>query len=339
MEYQNSNQILTELKSGTYRRIYVLHGEEAFFIDEVVDYVENHILTDSEKAFNQIVLYGKDVEPRQIFDEARQFPMMSERRVIIIKEAQDIKNLSEIEGYMKAPSPHSIVVLAHKNKKVDGRIAWFKEAKKSPHMAVLTAEPIKDYHLAAWVKSYLSSTKRKISDQANLLLCEYLGSDLKKLVNEINKLELNIPPNKAIEVEDIEKYVGISKEYNIFELNRCLGKRDVERAFKICKNLTDNINKSPVQMMLPAMFNHFQKAHIVHRESRRNDDELGSILKVQKFMLNDYKVAATNYSEASLRKIIQLLKTADAKSKGVDQRRFDPEELMKELVSEILFLS
>lgn len=338
MEYKNTDQIINELKEGHIKPVYILHGSEAYFIDLVCDYIESNVLTDAEKAFNQIVLYGRDIDSRQITDEARQYPMMSSKRVVIIKEAQDFKELKEMGAYMANPSPHTLLVIAHMNGTIDGRISWVKEAKKSPHTVVLQSDTVKEYQLAGWVKQYLLAQGRKISEEANMLLCEYLGTDLKKLVNEIEKLELNLPPKKSISIDDIEKYVGISKEYNVFELNKVLGKRDIIRSYIIADNLAQNIHKSPLQMIVPAMNGHFQKAHIVSRLKGVRDSDLCKLAKVPTFALAEMKEDAANYSELAFKRIFELLVEADAKSKGVNARRVDSADILRELVSNILLL-
>jgi DNA polymerase-3 subunit delta len=338
MEYKSVAQIINELSDGQVKPIYLLHGDEAFFIDEITEHIEDNVLTDAEKAFNQVVLYGRDIDSKQIMDECRQYPMMSQKRVVIIKEAQDFKELKEMGGYISNPSPHTVLVIAHMNKKIDGRISWVKEAKKSPHVVMFESGSIKEYHLAQWVKEYLQSKGRKINPEANQLLCDYLGTDLKKLVNEIEKLELNIPSKKTIDADDIERYVGISKEYNIFELNKVLGKKDILRSHAICHNLGDNIHKSPLQMMIPAMTSHFQRAHIVKRLGSRDKFEIARLGKIPPFAVPELSEAAQNYSEESFRRIFELLLQADAGSKGVDMRRGEPAEVFKELVSNILLL-
>lgn len=336
MEYKSSEQILNDLRQGSYRPVYILHGEESFFIDQISDYIEANALTDGEKAFNQMVLYGKDIICRQIYDEARQYPMMSQRRVVIIKEAQDLKDLKELSNYISAPADHTVLVIAHKNKKVDGRISWLKEAKKAPNVVVLASTPVRDYQLGAWVKGYLQSRKRSITNDANQLLCEYLGTDLKKLVNEISKMELNLPADKTIDASDIEKYVGISKEYNVFELTKALSAKDNRRAHAICDNLCQNMHKSPIQMMIPAISNHFQKAHIIKRIGNKSDQQLAQMIGVSPYAIKDSKLAARNYSEPGLRSILYLLKEADGKSKGVNQRKAQPETILFDIVSQTL---
>lgn len=338
MEYKSTDQVISEITNGHIKPVYLLHGEEAFYIDQIMDLIEANTLTDAEKAFNQVVLYGRDVDSKQIADESRQYPMMSQKRVVIIKEAQDFKELKEMGPYMSNPSPHTVLVIAHMNKKIDGRISWIKDAKKSPHIVMFESGSIKDYHLSQWVKDYLHSKGRKISPEANQLLCDYLGTDLKKLVNEIEKLELNIPPKKSIDTADVERYVGISKEYNIFELNKVLGKKDIQRSHIISKNLGDNIHKSPLQMMIPAMFSHFQKAHIVKRLGGKDKFEIARLGKIPPFAVAELNEAAHNYSEEGFRRIFELLQQADAGSKGVDMRRTEPAEILKELVSNILLL-
>ncbi len=339
MEYKTADHILTELKQGKYRPIYILHGEEAYFIDEITDYIEAHALTDSEKAFNQVVIYGRDANFKTLIDEARQYPMMSQRRVVILKEAQDMVDLKEMGSYIASPSDMTVMVIAYKNKKIDGRITWVKDAKKSPHIAMLHSAAVREYNLSKWINEYLRSKNRKIAPDANMLLAEYLGTDLKKLVNEISKVELNIPTGKMIEVADVEKYIGISKEYNIFALLKELNKRDPYKVHIILQNLVDNIHKNPVQMMIPAMNNHFQRIHITHHHARTADAQLAKLLKVGPYFVKEYKEAIKYYTEPQVRKVFKLLCRYDGQSKGMGRRSGTPPgELFKELVLQILYI-
>ncbi len=338
MEYRSSDQVLKELQENRYKPVYILHGEEAYFIDEISDFIEKNALTEAEKAFNQVVVYGREVEFKQIYDEARQFPMMAQRRVVIVKEAQDLKQLKELERYISAPADQTVLVLCHKNKNIDGRIKWVKLAKKDPNLVIFNSLPIKDWNLSQWINQYLRNKNRKITPKANQMLCEYLGTDIKKLVNEIAKVELNVGIEKVIDEDDIEKHVGISKEYNVFELLKALNYRSMDKSLFIAQNLMDNIKKNPLPMLLSPMSTNFMRVLIVQRNIRSRDEELAKMINTFKGFVRDIRIGAKSYKETSIRKIITLIKETDAKSKGVGNRSTEHQEMFKELVLNILLL-
>ncbi len=337
MIYTNPDQILNELKSGTIKPIYILHGEESYYIDLIVQEIEQNVLNDAEKSFNQVVVYGRDIEMKTVHNEARQFPMMSQRRVVIIKEAQDMKELKQLGDYIENPVRHTLLVISHVNKKIDGRMSWISKAKKSPHIVLFHSEPVRDYKLNAWLNNFLRTKSRKISPQANQLLCEYLGNDLKKLVNEVEKIELNLAADKMIDATDVERYVGISKDYNIFELLKALSYVDKPKAFFITDNLVSNIKKYPIQMLLPSLFTHFQRLLILSQANTNDDDRLAQMMKVPKFTLKEFHIAKTKYRQDKIKKIINVISIADIKSKGVGDRRNEPGELLKDVIHEILY--
>ena len=337
MIYTEPDQIINEIRSGSPKPVYILHGEEPYYIDQIVGEVESAVLTDAEKAFNQVVVYGRDIDIKTLQDEARQFPMMSQRRVVIIKEAQAFKDIKVLDGYIEHPIQHTVLVIAHPNKKLDGRWSWVSKAKKSPHIVFFHSEPVRPHRLGAWLTNYLRSKSRKIDARANQLLCEYLGSDLKKLVNEIEKIELNVGSDKVIDADDVERYVGISKEYNVFELLKQLSYVNKSKAFQITDNLARNIKKNPIQMIIPSLFNHFQRLLILTQATTNNEKQLASIMKVPPFAVKEFIAAKSKYPPDKIRHILSAISEADLKSKGVGSRRNDPAELLRELIQEILY--
>ena len=339
MNFNSSDQIISDLKSGHVLPVYILHGPEALFIDEVVAYIESNMLSDAEKAFNQSILYGREVDFKQVLDHARQYPMMSERRVVILKEANYMRGIESLAGYIKNPSLETVFVIAFKTKKIDARSKWFKAAKASDKVGILLSESIKDYKLEKWLSAHLKSKGNKISPQANMLLCEYLGNDLKKLINEVEKIQINMPDNKEITVEEVEKYVGISKTYNVYELLTSLGKKDISRSHQILMNIQDNIQSNPMPMLTSAFYQNFTKIMIVKDAGNMSDGELASKIRVNPYFIRDYKAAAKNFSKDGLKKIMNYVTEADGKSKGVDNRRTEPAELLKELVGKVLMTS
>ncbi len=337
MIYTEPDQIINEIRSESPKPVYILHGEEPYYIDQIVSEVEHGVLTDAEKAFNQIVAYGRDIDMKTLYDEARQFPMMSQRRVVIIKEAQAFKEIKELDSYIEQPVEHTVLVIAHVNKKVDGRWSWVSKAKKSPQIVFFQSDPIKPHKLNAWLTHYLRTKSRKIDARANQLLCEYLGADLKKLVNEIEKIELNVAADKVIDADDVERYVGISKEYNVFELLKHLSYVNKSKAFYITDNLARNIKKNPIQMIIPSLFNHFQRLLILTQAETNNEKQLASIIKVPPFAVREFIAAKSKYRPHKIRHILSVISQADLKSKGIGNRRNEPDELLRELIQEILY--
>ena len=317
--------------------VYILHGDEAFFIDSIVNWAESNILDEAESAFNLSVLYGREVNVSAIRDHAMQYPMMAERRVVIVKEAQALKEIASIESYIDHPSPQTVLIIAFKDKKIDGRSKWLKKVADHPEMALFTSEKIRDYKLGQWLDGYLAANNRKISPAANRMICDYLGNDLKKLINEIQKIELNIPVSQEIGLEEIEKFVGISKQFNVYELLAALGAKDTKRVYLILGSLMSNMQKNPIPMLLPAFYQYFQKVWIVREQRNASDQQLSKVLRVNPYFVKEYKQAAKNYSDSKLRSIFALISEMDARSKGVNNRKTNPEELLKELVTKTLY--
>lgn len=337
MVYTNSDQIISQIRSGSPAPMYILHGEEPYFIDQIVSEIENNVLTDSEKAFNQIVAYGRDLDIKTLHDEARQFPMMSQRRVVIIKEAQAFKDIKQLDSYIEHPVEHTILVIAHVNKKVDGRWSWVAKAKKSPQIVFFHSVLLKGKNLNTWLSNYLRSKSRKIDARASQLLCEYIGSDLKQFVNEIDKIELNVAIDKVIDADDVERYVGISKDYNVFELLKHISYVNKSKSFYITDVMIRNIKKNPIQMIIPSLYTHFQRLLILTQAETNNEKQLASILKVPSFAVKEFLAAKSKYRPDKIRHILNAISQADLKSKGIGNRRTDPGELLRELVQEILY--
>lgn len=334
MEYKSSDQLLTDLKAGKYKQVYLLHGEEAFFIDEVSDYIEHHVLDETSQAFNLSVLYGRDVETRQVLDHARQFPMMATHRVVIVKEAKGMKDLAALDTYIQHPSDTTILVIAHKDKAIDGRIAWVKQAKKQNHVGVLKTEPIRDYNIEKWVAAYLSSQGLTITPDANRLLCQSLGTDLSKITNELEKVRLNLKGTK-VDADIITRNVGVSKEFNVFELIAAIARRDAPRVQYIASQMEDNTKREPIVKLLPQIAAFIEKSLVASQHLSRDDRSLASIIGAHYMFVQDYKLAVRNYSESGLRRIYKYVIEAEGRVKGVEYRRGD-QDVLKELVGKIL---
>lgn len=337
----DANEILKELKGGKYRPVYFLQGEEAFYIDQIADFIEKNALDEAQKGFNQVVLYGRDIDMNAVLQNARRFPMMSDKQVVIIKEAQDLKELGKEEPakllaeYIQNPLPSTILVFCHKNKVLDGRKALSKIVKKSA--ALVTTKKLYDNQVPAWVGDYVKSKGFKIGVKATALLSESVGSDLAKLANEIDKMLINFKEKGTEVTEDhIQKYIGISKDYNVFELQKALIVKDVVKANKIIHYFEQSPKDNPIIPIIAVLFGFFSKLLVVHHQKDKSDRNIASVLKINPFFVKDYTTACRKYSLGAAINCIRFLKDADLQSKGVKGGSMTEGEILKELVFKLL---
>lgn len=331
------DQILSDLKQQQYRPVYFLHGEEPYFIDVISDYIEQQVLTEAEKAFNQTVLYGKDVDHLAIIDVARRYPMGAARQVVILKEAQDMRNLKDLEGYVTHPLETTILVICHKHKKANLNSNFGKALKE--RAVVFESKPLYENQVPDWVQSYLKARKLKITPGAGALIAEYLGTELSKVANELDKLAINLPPGTEVNEDQIERHIGISKDYNVFELQRALSNRDVLKANRIVNYFAANPKKNPAPVVLASLYAYFSKVYQLHFLQNVPEAELLKALNLRSgFFLREYRVAARNYPLEKTEQVIGLLREYDLKSKGVDYNSTGkPEgELLREMVWRVL---
>jgi DNA polymerase-3 subunit delta len=329
-------KILTDIKSNKYAPVYFLQGEEPFYIDLIAEYIEKYALTDSEKGFNQVVLYGKDVTVATILTNARRFPMMAERQVVIVKEAQDIQDLNRETGakllldYLARKVPSTVLVFCHKHKSLDKR----KElGKKIDQLAVaLSTKKLYDNQLPEFVNEYTTERKIPIEDQAIRALCEFVGNDLHRLANEIDKLIISLQPGEAITANHVMNQVGVSKEYNIFELQRAIVQRDHILANKIVNYFEANTKKNPAIPVVAYLYSFFSKLLAASQVSDKSDKGLASELRVSPYAARDYSTALRVYQAPKIVDIISSLKDADLKLKGVNTGSADEGQIVRELV-------
>ncbi len=335
MEFTNTEDILKKIKAGQLAPLYILHGEETYFTDLVTDALEL-VIPEHERSFNQDILYGKDISGRTILDIARQYPMMAEKRMIMVKEADSLKaaEFEALNPLFARPIEHAVVVLSFKNK-IDGRLKWFKDIKNVDHVHILLSSPVRDYELSKWITRYVSGKKYGIFPDAAELLAQYLGTDLQKLVNEIDKIILQLPENGTIDAQVVDRLVGISKEFNTFELCRAIANRDVNKVHMISFYMAQNFKSVPLIVILPGMLTYFQKVLLASRYQKSSDGELAKLLGVHPGFMSEYKTAAKNYDHDHLRQIIAWLAESDQILKGVGAK-IDEDQLIKELVSKIL---
>lgn len=331
------DQILQSLKKGEYRPLYFLHGPESFFIDSIADHIEANALPEEAKAFNLIVLYGKDTDAQTVIDNARRFPVMAERQVIIVREAQEMRTLKDLDTYVKYLVPTTVLVICHKHKKFNMNNAMGKALKEKA--VVFESKSLYDNQAPEWIVQYLRGKKLKITPDGAELIAEYLGTDLAKVANELDKLALNLEPGVEISAKHIEANIGISKDYNVFELQRALGERNVGKANRIVHYFAANPRKNPMPVITGALYNYFSKIYMLHFLKNSPEAELLKSLKLNSgYFLREYRAAARNFSRPRVENVLGLLREYDLKSKGVDYNGVGkPEgELMREMVWRIL---
>jgi DNA polymerase-3 subunit delta len=327
-------QITDDIKRKIYHPVYLLHGEEPYFIDAISDLIEKTVLTDSEKEFNQTVVYGRDTDPGRINDMARRFPMMANYQVVIVKEAQDIDKIDNLQLYVEKPQPSTILVIAHKYRKIDQRKGFAKSVAKTG--VVFESTRLYDNKIPTWINEQVSKKGFSIRPDACQLLAEYLGADLGRIVNELEKLVINLPAGTAIDTALIEKNIGISKDYNIFELQNALGTRDITKANRIINYFADNTKQNPMIVMLSVLFGYFMKIMIYHQLQDKSPKNAASVLGVNPYFIKDYVQAAQNYPFRRIRVIIGLIREYDLRLKGINNGSTDEGELMRELIFKIL---
>jgi DNA polymerase-3 subunit delta len=327
-------EILGNLQKKIYHPIYFLMGEETYFIDKISDFIAANVLTDAEKGFNQTILYGKDIEPHTIIANARRFPMMANHQVIIVREAQNIKKIEDLEPYVKNPLPSTILVINYKYKTLDKRKTFPKLLDQKG--VLFESKKIYDNQLPGWITTYLKNQQYGISPQASAMIAEYLGADLSKVVNELDKLTISLPIGSQITADNIEKNIGISKEFNIFELQNALGARDMLRANRIINYFGANPSSNPMPMVISSLFSYFLKLLNYHFLEDKSQNNVASALQVHPFFVKDYVSAAKNYSIKKLVEIVGVMREYDMKSKGFGNVSTSPADLQREMIYKIL---
>ena len=314
--------------------IYLLHGQESYYIDKLSDLIVSKALDESEREFNQSILYGKETNVGHVIECAKRYPMMASRQVVIIKEAQFLHKIEELVSYLKNPSDTTVLVICYKGKALDKRKTIYKELEKSG--VVFESKKMYDNQIPQWITDYVIKSKRKISPKASMILTEHCGNELGNITNELGKLFINCKEGEEISPAFIEEHVGISKDYNIFELTNAIGARNISKANKITNHFAHNTRQHPFVVTLTLLYGYFSKLLLIHFSKDKSQGNLMSILKVSNFHLKGYLQGAGNYNPKKLVGIIELLKAYDLKSKGVENPSTNEGELLKELVFQIM---
>jgi DNA polymerase-3 subunit delta len=332
----NFEQIISDLKNKIYKPIYFLSGDEPYFIDLITKYIHDNVLSDAEKSFNQTVLYGKEAEIHTVIDTAKRFPMMANHQVVIIKEAQNIKNIDDLIHYVNAPLKSTLLVINYKYKTLDKRKKLYKAINENG--ILYESKKLYDNEVPGWINGYLKNKNRTINPNAGMLLTEYLGNDLSKIANELEKLIITLPDGEFnITTTHIERNIGISKDYNNFELHKALTQKNVLKANRIVNYFGHNPKDNPFTLTISTLYYFYSKVLAYHFiKDRRDRKNVAATLKVSPYFVGDYEKAAKNYNPQKTVQIISLLREYDLKSKGFNNVSTSHGELLKELVYKIL---
>ncbi|TAN15315.1 MAG: DNA polymerase III subunit delta [Chitinophagaceae bacterium] len=323
-----------ELKSEKIRPVYLLEGEEDFFIDRISNFLENDLLTETEKEFNLTIFYGRDADWANVLNACRRYPVFAERQVVMIKEAQHMKSLEKLESYLENPLVSTALVLVYRQGKLDGRTAFKKLIDKKG--VSLTTKKLYDDKIPGWIKAYAEASGHDISPKAAILLADHIGNDLARISNEIDKLLLNIHSGKKIDEDDIEKYVGISKEYNVFEFQKAVGNRDFSKAVRILNYFSANPKAAPSPVVFTVLYAFFSKVHAITCSLSSSDKDMATKLGINPYFFSDYMRAAKAYQRIGAERALLLLYEYNLRSIGINDAGTPGSELLKEMTMKIM---
>ena len=329
------NSIVTNIKNGNVKPIYFLMGEEAYYIDRISDLIESSVLDEAEKGFNQVVMYGRDVSIEEITSSAKRYPMMAEKQVIIVKEAQDLsRSIEKLVSYAENPQPTTVLVLNYKYKKLDKRKKLYKAIEKVG--VIFESKKLYDNQVSDWIRRVLSGRNYKIEPKAALMLVEFLGTDLSKINNELEKLITILPQDTIISPIHIEENIGISKDFNNFELRKAVGEKQIVKANRIINYFAENPKNNPIVMTISLLNGFFTQLLQYHGLQSKDKMSVAKGLGINPYFVGDYVTAAKNYPMRKVSQIIGLLRKADVKSKGVGANGMPQADILKELLFKIM---
>lgn len=330
-------KIITDWKKGLFQPIYWLEGEEEYFIDKAVDYAEHRILTESESSFNLSIFYGRDANWADVINACRRYPMFAERQVVLLKEAQQMKDVEKLEGYIENPLASTVFVVSYKDKKLDARKKFSKLVREKG--VLVTTKKIYDKQLPEWTSDLLQARGLTITQKALAMLVDHIGNDLTRIENEIGKMVINLGKRTHITEEDIEHNIGVSKDFNVFELQNALAEKDLPRAIRIIQYFEANPKAAPIQFILPSLYGFFSKVFMVFGAGTQDEKTIASSLGVPPFFVRDYIKAANLYGYPGAEKILLLLHQYNLKSLGIGDSGTEDASLMKELVVKMMAVS
>ena len=331
----STEQLYKDLKNKIYHPVYFLSGDEPYYIDKITEYIMQNILTEAEKAFNLTVFYGKDSDALNIINTARRFPMMANYQLVIVKEAQELKNFEELIRYITIPLKSTILVINYKYKSLDKRKTFYKTLQENA--IIYESSRLYENKIPDWIVNNLARRNYKIEPKAASLLTEFLGNDLSKISNELDKLVIVLADNtRMITSQDIERNIGISKEFNNFELQNALGTKNVLKANQIINYFAENQKNNHITVTTSILYLFFSKLLIYHSLEDKSKNNVASMLKIRPYFTSDYETAARNYNSSKVIQVISLLREYDIKSKGFGNVSTGAGELLKELIFKIL---
>jgi DNA polymerase-3 subunit delta len=326
----SAEKIISDWKKKLFKPVYWLEGEEDYFIDKIVHYAEHNILTEAEAGFNLTVFYGRDADWTQVINACKRYPMFAERQVVLLKEAQHMRDIDKLESYISQPLSSTIFVVSYKEKKVDGRTQLAKLLKTKAEL--FTTKKMYDSALPDWTNELVKSKGYTISQKGVLLLVDHIGNDLSRIDNEINKMLVNLGTRTSITEDDIEKYVGVSKEYNPFELQSAMAAKDLPKAMRIIQYFEANPKAAPIQLVLPTLYNLFSKTYMIFGQSAKDDKTIAANIGVNAWFVKDYVQVARNYGYNGVEKALLLLHHYNLRSVGVNDTGSSDASLLKEMV-------
>jgi len=327
-------KIISDWKKKVFKPVYWLEGEEEYFIDKAIDYAEHHILNESEASFNLSVFYGKDANWADVLNACRRYPMFAERQVVLLKEAQQMKDVEKLEPYIETPLSSTVFVISYKEKKLDARKKFAKLVKENG--VLVTTKKMYDKDVPSWTQELVHSKGLTISPRGLALLVDHIGNDLTRIENEIDKLSVNLGKGTNITEDDIEKYIGVSKDYNVFELQAALAAKDLARTIRIIQYFEANPKAGPIQLILPSLYSFFSKVFMIFGAGTNDEKTIATSIGVNPYFMKDYMQAARLYSYPGVEKVLLLLHQYNLKSIGVGSTATEDASLMKEMVVKML---
>ena len=333
-------QILKDLQQKKFAPVYFLQGEETFYIDQISDFIEQKAIPEADKGFNQAIYYGKDIDMGVVVNSARRFPMMAEKQVVIIKEFQEMADLrkadalSLLQKYVEKPLSSTILVLNYRQKTLDKRTAFYKSIEKQGYLT--ESNKLYDNKIPDWIENYIKDKNLKINILAVRMLAEHVGNELGRLAKEIDKVCINLKDNEEISQEMIQKFVGISKDYNVFELQKALTEKNVLKSNQIVNYFANNPKENPIIPIVAVLFQYFSKILLYYGTDDKSQGNIAKVLGISPYFVQDFQKATQKYPLPKIIQIIDFLRTADLQSKGVDRGSMEEGDILKELVFKIL---
>lgn len=330
----NADSIISDWKRGLFKPIYWLEGEEEFFIDQVMQFAEHGILTDSESSFNLSVFYGKDANWTELVNACRRYPMFAEKQVVLLKEAQQMRDLDKLESYVEKPSPSTVFVVSYKDKKLDARKKFTRYVKE--HGVLYTTKKMSEKNLPEWVSGLINARGLTITQKALHMLVDHIGNDLARISNELEKMRIHLGKRTQIQEEDVESQVGVSKEFNAFELQKAFATRDLPAAIRIIQYFEANPKAAPIQLVLPSLYGFFSRVFMVYGAGGADEAGLAAQLGVPPYFVRDYTRGASMYTYAEVERALLLIHHYNLRSVGVGDVGTEDGSLLRELAARIL---